>query len=86
MAAAEAGPESHGKYMTDGKVDDSALSSFVRSTEGAEVGKRLWNELSEILEESSPASPATSKLGVSRQAFIVLDTFTFGGRTNAGLL
>lgn len=51
MAAAVAGPESHGKYMTDARVDDGALSEFVRSGDGKEAGKKVWVELSEILEE-----------------------------------
>jgi NAD(P)-dependent dehydrogenase (short-subunit alcohol dehydrogenase family) len=54
VAAAVAGGESHGKYMTDGHVDDGALSSFVRSTEGKEVGKRVWSELKQILEDIEP--------------------------------
>lgn len=54
VAAAAAGPESHGKYMTDGKVNDSALSSFVRGREGVEVQRRVWNELRDILEKISP--------------------------------
>jgi NAD(P)-dependent dehydrogenase (short-subunit alcohol dehydrogenase family) len=54
VAAAVAGPESHGKYMTDAKIDDNALSDFVKSTDGKEAGKRVWKELSEILEEIHP--------------------------------
>ena len=54
MAGAAAGPESHGKYMTDGLIDDGALSEFVRSAEGAETGKRVWGELKPILESIQP--------------------------------
>lgn len=54
VAGAAGGAESHGAYMTDGKVANEALSPFVRSTEGEETQKRLWNELSDILEEVHP--------------------------------
>jgi NAD(P)-dependent dehydrogenase (short-subunit alcohol dehydrogenase family) len=54
VAGAGAGEESHGKYMTDGKVDDSALSKFVRSEEGKKVQEKVWGELSEILEKIRP--------------------------------
>jgi NAD(P)-dependent dehydrogenase (short-subunit alcohol dehydrogenase family) len=54
ICAAVAGPESHGSYMTDGVVDNEALSTFVRSEEGEQVGKRVWKELKGILEEVKP--------------------------------
>jgi NAD(P)-dependent dehydrogenase (short-subunit alcohol dehydrogenase family) len=54
VASAAAGPASHGKYMSDAKVDDDALSDFVRSEEGKETGKRVWKELTEILEAIQP--------------------------------
>ncbi|KAJ4421243.1 hypothetical protein N0V82_003875 [Gnomoniopsis sp. IMI 355080] len=54
VAAGAVGKDSHGKYMTDGLVDDEALSSFVKSAEGEEVGRRVWKELSEILEGIQP--------------------------------
>ncbi|MCJ1371483.1 hypothetical protein MMC20_002700 [Loxospora ochrophaea] len=54
VAAAMAGTESHGKYMNDGHVDDDALSEFVRSTDGKEASKKVWDELSEILESIQP--------------------------------
>ena len=50
VAATHAGPESHGRYMKDGKVNDNALSSFVRSEDGTRAAKKVWNELSEMLE------------------------------------
>jgi hypothetical protein len=50
VAAGVAGMESLGKYMTDGKVDEEALSEFVRSTDGKEAGKKVWRDLSGILE------------------------------------
>ena len=54
VAAAAAGPESHGKYMTDGKVEDECLSAFVRSGDGTKAGEKVWRELREILEEIQP--------------------------------
>ena len=51
IAAASLGPESHGKYINDGVVSDGALSSFARSDEGAVAGRKVWTELSEILEQ-----------------------------------
>lgn len=54
VAAALAGEESHGKYMTDGVVDESAASGFARSEEGALWGRRVWEELRGILEGVSP--------------------------------
>ncbi|KAL2849408.1 hypothetical protein BJX68DRAFT_267259 [Aspergillus pseudodeflectus] len=42
-------PESHGRYLNDSRIDDSALSSFVRSEEGARAQKKLWKDLMEIL-------------------------------------
>ncbi|EXJ87396.1 alcohol dehydrogenase [Capronia epimyces CBS 606.96] len=54
MAAAEAGPESHGKYMTDGLPNDGALSAFVRSEDGNKASKKIWNELADILEKIHP--------------------------------
>ncbi|PWN19837.1 short-chain dehydrogenase/reductase [Microstroma glucosiphilum] len=54
VASAAAGRESHGKYMYDGLVGDEHLGSWVRSDEGTLVGRRAWEELSEILEKVSP--------------------------------
>jgi NAD(P)-dependent dehydrogenase (short-subunit alcohol dehydrogenase family) len=54
VAAGVAGPESHGKYMSDGKVNEDALSEFARSKDGEEAGQRVWKELSEILEGIDP--------------------------------
>lgn len=54
VAGAAGGTESHGAYMTDGNVANEALSPFVRSVEGEETQKRIWNELSDILEEVYP--------------------------------
>lgn len=50
VASAMAGPESHGKYMYDEKVDDTALSSFVTSEDGRKASEKVWKELSSILE------------------------------------
>jgi NAD(P)-dependent dehydrogenase (short-subunit alcohol dehydrogenase family) len=54
VAAAQMGEESHGKYMTDGTVDDGALSSWVKSEDGKKVSEQVWKELSEILESVHP--------------------------------
>ncbi|KIX94946.1 uncharacterized protein Z520_09256 [Fonsecaea multimorphosa CBS 102226] len=54
VAAAEAGMESHGKYMSDGKVADDNLSPFARSKDGEVAGKKVWSELSDILEKIQP--------------------------------
>lgn len=60
-AAAFAGGDSHGKYMHDCKVDDGKLSRFVRSDEGKETERRLWEELSAILEGVQPGIMANLK-------------------------
>ncbi|KAJ5502592.1 hypothetical protein N7463_005466 [Penicillium fimorum] len=54
VAGAAAGGESHGAYMTDGVVENTALSSFVRSDEGRQAREKLWAELSSILEHVHP--------------------------------
>ncbi|KAK9312260.1 hypothetical protein V1522DRAFT_406230 [Lipomyces starkeyi] len=54
LAAAAAGAESHGAYMTDGKEDNEAVSAFVRSEEGEKAQNKVWNELGEILENIQP--------------------------------
>lgn len=54
VAPACAGEESHGKYFHDGKVDEDALSPFVKSDEGKDAAGKVWNELSAILEKIQP--------------------------------
>lgn len=54
VAAAVAGSDSHGKYMTDAKINDDALSDFVKSADGETASKKVWEELSEILESIQP--------------------------------
>ena len=49
-----AGQDMDGKYMHDGVVDDTALSSYVKSEAGAITGKRLWLELKDVLESVQP--------------------------------
>ena len=56
VAAAAAGPEAHGKYMTDGVVDDGALSAFVKSEDGKKAADKVWRDLSEILESIQPGT------------------------------
>ncbi|KAF2717687.1 NAD(P)-binding protein [Polychaeton citri CBS 116435] len=52
VLAAQAGAESHGKHINDGKVGDGALSAFVRSEDGKRAGERVWGELKNILERA----------------------------------
>ncbi|KAJ5143306.1 uncharacterized protein N7515_002093 [Penicillium bovifimosum] len=54
VAGATAGLESHGSYMTDGHVENSAFSPFVRSEEGGQAREKLWAELEVILEGVRP--------------------------------
>ncbi|OGM44715.1 putative short-chain dehydrogenase/reductase family protein [Aspergillus bombycis] len=54
VAGAASGEESHGAYMTNGKVNNTALSLFVRSEEGKKTQIKLWGELVEILEAIEP--------------------------------
>ncbi|KAG8165140.1 hypothetical protein KVR01_005415 [Diaporthe batatas] len=54
VAAGLAGDESHGRYMSDGVVTDQSLSAFVRSDEGDRAGKKVWKELSDILDQIEP--------------------------------
>lgn len=49
-----AGAESDVKYMHDCVIDEAALSAYVRSKEGEEMGARLWTELREIYEKLRP--------------------------------
>jgi NAD(P)-dependent dehydrogenase (short-subunit alcohol dehydrogenase family) len=63
VAAAVAGPESHGKYMTDAEVNDSALSEFVRSGDGKVASKKVWKELSAILESVQPGVTSNLRSG-----------------------
>lgn len=51
VAGAQAGEDSHGKYMTDGKVDEGALSPFVKSADGEAAARKVWIELKAILED-----------------------------------
>ncbi|KAI8830867.1 retinol dehydrogenase [Chytriomyces cf. hyalinus JEL632] len=50
--ALSAGKESHGQYLSDCKVEPPAV--FVTSVEGVQVQKRLWDELTAILENVRP--------------------------------
>lgn len=52
VAAAEAGPETHGKYMSESLVTEP--SEFVRSEEGTQVQKKVWAELVDKLEKIKP--------------------------------
>ncbi|KAH6665657.1 short-chain dehydrogenase/reductase-like protein [Halenospora varia] len=52
VAAASAGPETHGMYMVDCKVRDP--SAWVRSPQGGKTQAKVWIELLEILEGIQP--------------------------------
>ncbi|TVY16269.1 Short chain dehydrogenase sol3 [Lachnellula arida] len=54
VIAAMAGSESHGNYMHNGKVENTALSPFVRSNDGEKASEKVWDELSTILESIQP--------------------------------
>lgn len=54
LASASAGEESHGSYMSDCKVDNAALSPFVKSKDGGRAAVKIWSELCGILEEIQP--------------------------------
>ncbi|KAL4966918.1 putative short-chain dehydrogenase/reductase family protein [Aspergillus stella-maris] len=56
--AATLGWEGHGKYLNDCKIDDGALSAFVRSEEGNQAQLKVWTELVEKLERISPGVSA----------------------------
>ncbi|KAI0199295.1 short-chain dehydrogenase/reductase [Astrocystis sublimbata] len=47
-------PESHGRYLNDSRIDDSALSPFVRSAEGTQAQIKLWKNLLDVLELINP--------------------------------
>ncbi|OOF95031.1 hypothetical protein ASPCADRAFT_208644 [Aspergillus carbonarius ITEM 5010] len=54
VAAAAAGQESHGQYMSNGELAPHELSSFVTSDEGKRTQLKLWEELGQILEKIQP--------------------------------
>ena len=54
VASAEAGPESHGTYMHDGKVADGELSAYVVSKDGEAASEKVWSELKDVLEKIVP--------------------------------
>jgi len=54
VAGAAADEKSHGEYMHDAKVDDEALSPFVKSEDGTKASQKVWAELKEILEKIEP--------------------------------
>ncbi|EHY56323.1 hypothetical protein HRR83_008576 [Exophiala dermatitidis] len=60
VSAAEAGPESHGKYIYDCEPNDNALSPFVRSEDGKKASEKIWKELAEILDQIQPGISSES--------------------------
>ncbi|KAK9320309.1 hypothetical protein V1517DRAFT_354593 [Lipomyces orientalis] len=59
VAAATVGDESHGAYMTDGKVNNAALGAFVTSEDGEKAQKKVWTELKGILEKIQPGTTSS---------------------------
>lgn len=59
VAGAAAGPESHGKYMTDARVEEDGLSYYVKSGASDEPGRRFWLQLKTTLEKISPGVTAS---------------------------
>ncbi|OJJ60487.1 hypothetical protein ASPSYDRAFT_87075 [Aspergillus sydowii CBS 593.65] len=57
--AATLGLEAHGKYLNDCKIDDGALSSFVRSDEGNQAQQKVWAELMGKLDAIVPGVSAS---------------------------
>ncbi|EXJ83369.1 hypothetical protein A1O1_06990 [Capronia coronata CBS 617.96] len=60
VAAAVAGPESHGKYISNGIVLEEDLSPFVKSEDGKAASEKIWKELTAILEEIQPGVTANA--------------------------
>ena len=54
LHAASAGPDSHGKYLSDTRIADEEVSAFVKSEEGRRTQKQVWSELSQKLEAIQP--------------------------------
>jgi hypothetical protein len=54
LTAALADPEGNGACMRDGKVDNGALSDFVKSGEGEIAQQKVCNEMVEILRSLQP--------------------------------
>lgn len=50
--AGVAGPETHGKYLSDCKI--TACAPLVEGKEGAETQRRVWDELAKKLEDIEP--------------------------------
>ncbi|KAJ5646269.1 Short-chain dehydrogenase/reductase family protein [Penicillium lividum] len=54
VAGILAGLEAHGAYMSDGVVENTAFSEFVRSADGAKAREKVWGEVTAILENVRP--------------------------------
>lgn len=50
--AALSGPETHGKYMSNCRIEECA--PLVQGKEGPEIQRRVWQELTEKLNEIEP--------------------------------
>jgi NAD(P)-dependent dehydrogenase (short-subunit alcohol dehydrogenase family) len=60
LAGASAESDSHGAYISDGVVDNNALSAYVKSGEAIPVQIRLWSQLKAILEDIAPGCTAVA--------------------------
>ncbi|KAB5539318.1 hypothetical protein GE09DRAFT_314072 [Coniochaeta sp. 2T2.1] len=54
LHAATVGPESHGKYVADCQVSDHYVPEWVTDESGRNIQKRLWKELSGMLNDIEP--------------------------------
>ncbi|KAJ5994141.1 hypothetical protein N7451_009865 [Penicillium sp. IBT 35674x] len=54
VAGTLSGLESHGAYMSDGVVQNTMLSEFVRSADGAKAREKVWSDVTTVLEGVRP--------------------------------
>lgn len=59
VAGSVAGDESHGAFLSDGRVSNSSLSQFVKGDEGRKAQTKVWLELKDILENIVPQVTAS---------------------------
>ncbi len=55
VAGIIAGPESHGKYMSDGINQDHGVAGWIKTPEGQERQKRVYDQTLAVLEKISPS-------------------------------
>ena len=54
VAGVIAGPASHGKYMSDGVNQDYGVAEWIKTPEGQEKQKRVYDQTLAFLEKISP--------------------------------